>query len=123
MKNRVDQINRLIREEIGKIILREIETSKDAMITVTRVETSSDLRHSTIYISILYKEKEGQAFRDLNRSIYDIQYTLNRTLRMRSAPKIRFEIDKAHEVEQKMYEILANEKDKESDAPDIVKIK
>lgn len=121
MKNRIDQINQLIKEEIGKIILREIEISKDAIITVIRVETSSDLRHSVIYVSVLHKENEGQALGELNRAIYDIQHTLNRTLRMRPVPKIRFEIDKSYETEQKLYEILANEKSSDSDAQNIAK--
>ena len=108
-KKRIDQVNQLIKEEISKLILREVEISKDAMITVTRGETSSDLRHSAIYISILFKEKQEAALHELNRSIYDIQHLLNRTLRMRPVPKIRFEIDKAYEIEQKLYETLAEE--------------
>ena len=108
-KKRIDQVNQLVKEEVSKLILREIELSKDAMITVTRVETSSDLRHSTIYISTLFKDKQEAALHELNRSIYDIQHAFNRALRMRPVPKIRFEIDKAYEIEQKLYETLAEE--------------
>ena len=108
-KKRIDQVNQLIKEEVSKLILREVEISRDAMITVTRVETSSDLRHATIYISTLFKDKQETAIHDLNKSIYDIQHLLNRTLRMRPVPKIRFEIDKLYEIEQKLYETLAEE--------------
>ena len=108
-KKRIDQVNQLIKEEVSKLILREVEISRDAMITVTRVETSSDLRHSAVYISTLFKDKQEAALHELNKSIYDIQHLLNRTLRMRPVPKIRFEIDKAYEIEQKLYETLAEE--------------
>ena len=108
-KKRIDQVNQLIKEEVSKLILREVEISKDAIITVTRVETSSDLRHSAIYVSTLFKEKQAAAIHELNKSIYDIQHLLNRTLRMRPVPKIRFEIDKLYEIEQKLYETLAEE--------------
>ena len=108
-KKRIDQVNQLIKEEVSKLILREIELSKDAIITVTRVETSSDLRHTTVYISALFKDKQEAALHELNRSIYDIQHAFNRVLRMHPVPKIRFEIDKAYEIEQKLYETLAEE--------------
>lgn len=108
-KKRIDQINQLIKEEVSKLVLREIELSRDAMITVTRADTSSDLRHCAIYISVLAKDKEAQALAELNRAIYDIQHKLNRILRMHPVPKIRFEIDKIYEVEQKLYEMLTEE--------------
>jgi len=92
-KKRIDQVNQLVKEEVSKLILREIELSKDAIITVTRTETSSDLRHATVYISTLFKDKQEAALHELNRSIYDIQ------------------IDKAYEIEQKLYETLAEEED------------
>ena len=43
MSNRILRLNRLFEEELGKIILREIEFPFGAVVTITRIETSSDL--------------------------------------------------------------------------------
>jgi ribosome-binding factor A len=58
MTNRIPKVNELIKREISRMILREIEFPIGALVTVTRVETSSDLKESSIYISVLPDNKE-----------------------------------------------------------------
>ena len=53
MANRIPKVNELIKREISKMILKEIEFPKDVLVTVTRVQTSSNLSDSNIYISVL----------------------------------------------------------------------
>jgi len=105
--HRVEKINELIKEEIGKIILKELDIDKDLLLTVTHVKTSSDLAHATISISTIIKEREQETLDELQYNAGAIQYILNRKLRMKPVPRIRFVIDVAHEKEQRLYDILA----------------
>jgi len=106
--HRIEKVNQLVKEEVGKIILRDLDVSKNTLLTITSTKTSSDLKHATVFISTIDKEKAKSALFELEKNVYDIQHTLNRKLRMRPVPKIKFAIDKAFEKEQKLYEILSD---------------
>ncbi len=58
MSKRIPQVNQLIKKELSQIIQREIDFSPDVLVTLTRVDTSSDLMEAKIYISVLQEEKE-----------------------------------------------------------------
>ena len=90
--NRVEKLNMLLCETLGTVIDREVEFPPDFFVTITHVITSRDLRYSTVFISVL-NQHHGKALEILSKHIYDIQQQLNRMLRMRPVPKIRFAID------------------------------
>lgn len=113
--HRLEKISQLIKEEVGKIILKELDIDKDLLLTITHVKTSSDLAHATIYISTIIKTREEETLEALKHSAGDIQYILNRKLRMRPVPRIRFAIDTTYEKEQRLYDILAHAEKEEHD--------
>lgn len=113
-KHRAEKLNELIKEEVSKIILKELDIDKNLLLTVTNVKTSSDLAHATILVSAILKEKEQEILELLQYNAGTIQHLLNRKLRMRPVPRIRFEIDATYEKEQRLYDILA-QTEKEND--------
>jgi len=104
MSNRIEKVNSLLQHEIGKILLRDFAFSPEILVTLTRVDTSANLIETKVYISVFPEEKSEGIIRALNKSVYDIQYKINRTLKMRPIPKIRFvkeiEIAKAAKIEE-----------------------
>lgn len=90
-ERRVEQVNILLRDELANIVDREIDLPEKTFVTITRAITSRDLRYSGVLITVMGDEKE--ALDILEKNIYNIQQTLNRRLRMRPVPKIRFLID------------------------------
>ena len=90
---RGEKLNMLLRDELGKIIDREIEFPEHVLVTITHIHTSSDLRYATVFLSILSKDNDD-ILEILHKNIYTLQQAVNRQLRMRPVPKIRFEIDK-----------------------------
>jgi len=104
MSNRIEKVNSLLQHEIGKILLRDFAFSPEILVTLTRVDTSANLIETKAYISVFPEEKSEGIIRALNKSVYDIQYKINRTLKMRPIPKIRFvketEIAKAAKIEE-----------------------
>lgn len=103
---RIERLSELFREQIAGIIDREVEFAEGAFVTVTRVEISPDARHANVYITVLGGERRD-ALAILEQNVYYIQQIINRTMRMRPVPKIRFAIDEAEERREKVEESLA----------------
>ncbi len=100
---RVKKINELLKREIGKIISQELDFA-DVLVTVTKVDTSSNLIQVKTYVSVYPKKEEEKVFNFLNRSIYFLQQSLNKRMRIRPVPKIIFEketeVEKAAKIEE-----------------------
>lgn len=90
MSKRIQRINQLIKKELSQIILKEIEFPQGVLITVTRVETASDLKESNVWISAIPEEKLKRTLEILNKNIYFLQQKLNKRLKMRPLPRIKF---------------------------------
>ncbi len=94
MSNRIERVNSLLKREISKILLRDFTFSPEILVTLTRVDTSANLIEAKVYISVFPDEKADAIIHALQKSVYDVQYRINRILRMRPVPKIKFVKDK-----------------------------
>jgi len=106
MSKRIQRVNQLIKKEISQLLLREIEFPSGILVTVTRVETSPDLKDSHILVSAIPEEKQKRAFEILNKNIYILQQKLNKRLKMRPIPKIKFLEEKKTAEAGRVEEIL-----------------
>ena len=117
MVNRIDKVNSLLQNEVGKIILRDFAFSPEILVTLTRVETTANLIEAKAYISVFPEAKSDGIINALNKSVYDIQYKINRTLKMRPIPRIRFvketEISKAAKIEELLFKAKESEGNQE----------
>lgn len=103
---RIERINQLVRVEMTRIIDRELEMPDDAMITITRVAVSRDALHANVFFSVLgASPKDVLAL--LNKNVYHIQQRLNRRLKMRPVPKIRFAPDEEEKNRERVEQALA----------------
>ena len=68
------------------------------------MDTSSNLIEAKVYISVFPETKSEGILNALQKSVYDVQYKINRTLKMRPIPRIKFvketEISKAGRIEE-----------------------
>jgi len=94
MAKRLQRVNALLKKELAKIILREVEFPKDTLVTITRAETTPNLAESTVFISVMPEGKEEKVLEILKRNIYFLQQKINNRLRMRPIPKIKFLAEK-----------------------------
>ncbi|MFA6190409.1 MAG: 30S ribosome-binding factor RbfA [Candidatus Staskawiczbacteria bacterium] len=107
--NRVEKVNSLLEHEVGKIIRRDFTFAPDILVTLTRVETSSNMIDAKAYISVFPEEKLDGILNALQKSVYDIQYEINRILKMRPIPKIRFIKEKEIASAARIEELLAKD--------------
>ena len=102
--DRIKKVNSLLEHEISKIIYRDFAFSPEILVTLTRVETNGNLFEAKVYISVFPEGKADGILNALQKSTYDVQYQINRTLKMRPIPKIKFiketEISHAAKIEE-----------------------
>ena len=115
MVERAKKINSLIKKELGKIIFREVDFGNNVLITITRVDTSSNIIQSKIYISVIPENMEYSVMNELNKNIYQIQQKLNKILRVRPVLKIIFKKEKMT-IEVGRVEELLRDENKENTA-------
>ena len=93
--NRIGRIN----EEIQKELANQIRTLKDprvsgtGMVSITRVDTTGDLRYSRIYISVLNKDQEKDVMKGLKSASGFLRRELGAALRLRYTPELQFIAD------------------------------
>lgn len=108
---RLEKLNALLAEELSKIIDRELEFPDDFLVTVTRVIISNDARYASAHVSVFGGEPAA-ALEILSKNVYTIQQILNKRLRMRPVPKIRFMVDEQELLREKVEKSLAELKRK-----------
>ncbi|MFH1656792.1 MAG: 30S ribosome-binding factor RbfA [Candidatus Nealsonbacteria bacterium] len=105
MSDRIKRINELLKNEIGQILLREVDLS-DVLLTITRVDASPNLQEAKVYVSTIPDREIDRIFIDLNKQVYSIQQDLNKRLNMRPVPKIKFRKEEMTKQAGKVEEIL-----------------
>lgn len=105
MNHRPLRVANLIQEELGKLILREVNFG-NALVTITDVVIEHKLETATVKVSVIPEAKEGDALDLLNRSAGQLQYLLLRKINIYPMPRIHFEIDRGVENAAKVEKLL-----------------
>lgn len=95
--HRLQQINELIKQELGKLFLKEIDFPKGCLVTITKVITSADLSQTKIFISILPDDQQSKIIANLNKQAGSLKYLLGKILVLYKIPKLIFQPDLAQE--------------------------
>ena len=90
--NRIGRINEEIQRELADQLrhLKDPRISQVGMVSVTRVDTTGDLRYARVYISVLDKDKEKDALKGLRSAGGFLRRELGRTLQLRYTPELQF---------------------------------
>ena len=97
--NKLARTNDDIQIVLSKL-LREIKDPRvqQGMISVTRVETTGDLRYSKVWLSVLGMENEKEFKKGLRSASGWLRHELGTVLDLRYTPELVFEID--HSIEE-----------------------
>lgn len=112
MKHRRERLNSLIREELSKIILKELYF-EGALVTITEVETLEDLEYANINVSVLPTEKSEEVLKILNVKHNYLYHLLRKKIRINMLPEIRFRIDTGIAHAAKIEKILIDQENKD----------
>ena len=96
--NKLARTNDDIQFVISKL-LREVKDPRvqQGMISVTRVETTGDLRYSKIWVSVMGLKDEKELKRGLKSASSWLRRELGQSLKLRNTPELNFELD--HSIE------------------------
>ena len=87
--NRINRINEEIQKELSAL-LRTVKDPRvqDTMISITRVETTPDLRYTKVYVSFLQEERVKDAMAGLKSAAGYLRCQLGHNLQLRYSPEI-----------------------------------
>jgi ribosome-binding factor A len=93
MTDRMRRVNEALKEVLSEGI-GDLKDPRIGFVTVTGVEASRDLRHATVYVSVLGSEQKREASLAGLESAHGIlQGRVNRELRLKRTPQLVFEYD------------------------------
>ena len=91
---RPTRVGELLQAEIAQLLLRQLKDPRLSMVTISRVEVSSDLRHACIYISRIGSETEQRAaLQGFEHAAGFIRGQLGKHLKLRYTPELTFKLD------------------------------
>ena len=106
MSHRIDKINSLIKNQLSLILSRELNLKPGIFLTVSKVDTTKDLRYTRVFISVFPESETHYALKTLEKEIYFLQGELNKKLKIKILPHIEFKIDSTEAKADKIEKIL-----------------
>src|ERR1700693_2601334 len=93
MADRMRRVNEAIRAALAEGLL-ELKDPRIGFVTVTGVETSPDLRHARVWVSVLGSEKKRKSSLEGLTSAHGVlQARIAGELRLKRTPQLAFEYD------------------------------
>ncbi len=105
--NRIGRINEEIQKELADL-LRELKDPRvqATMISITRVETTPDLRWAKVYASFLDESKALDAMKGLRSASGYLRRELGRSLNLRYTPELQWALDDSITYGAKMLKLI-----------------
>jgi ribosome-binding factor A len=105
---RSERVSKLIREQLGEIIIREVDVPAGALATITEVEVDKKLEHAKVKLSVIPSERADAVMKELDKHAGYLQHLLFQKINIKPMPRIAFAIDHGYEnaakVEKKLLE-------------------
>jgi ribosome-binding factor A len=106
MSGRMRRVNEALREVLSEGV-GELKDPRIGFVTITGVETSPDLRHARVFVSVLGSErKREQSLAGLSAAHGVLQARVARELRMKRTPQLAFEYDPSVERGVRMTQLI-----------------
>jgi ribosome-binding factor A len=116
MSERMRRVNESVRQVLAEA-LPELKDPRIGLVTVTGVDTTPDLRHATVYVSVLGSErKQRSTLAGLAAAHGPLQARLARELRLKRTPQLTFEYDPSVERGVRMSRLIDELAPDEDDA-------
>jgi ribosome-binding factor A len=104
------RVNVALREVLSARLAEGMKDPRIGFVTVTAVETSSDLRHARVFVSVLGSDEERDATLAGLRSAHGpLQSAIAAELRMKRTPTLEFVYDISIDRGMRITELLEQE--------------
>ena len=105
--DRIRRVNEIVQRELGDQFEKMICPHVDGLVTITQVDTTSDLRHADVYVSVYGSDEQKRSAMSL---IYqqrkDMQMILSKHVVLKYTPILHFKLDEMPEKADNVMRIL-----------------
>ena len=112
--NRIGRINDEIQRELAAQLRNLKDPRVSGMVSITRVDTTNDLRYAKVYVSALNKDQEKDVLKGLKSAAGFLRRELGRALSLRCTPELQFIGDDSIQHGAHILELLRKEEEKDA---------
>ena len=106
MTDRMRRVNEAVREVLAEAV-GELKDPRIGFVTITGVQTSNDLRHATVFVSVLGSaRKREQSMVGLEAAHGVLQRRIAGQLRLKRTPQLTFQYDPSVEQGVRMSKLI-----------------
>jgi ribosome-binding factor A len=108
VSQRTERVDELLRQEIGAIVSRDVADPRVGFATITSVETTQDLRHAKVWVSVIGQPAERDAaVAALQHAMPFIRHELGKALRIKRIPDLHVHLDETADRGTRILRLLA----------------
>ena len=105
--SRSERVSQQVLKTINDILTREMDLRKYGFITFSSVKMTADLKHATLYYSVLNPTKKIEIINEeLNLLVPVLRKFLSASLNLRSTPTLKFFYDDSFEQFEKIDKLI-----------------
>ena len=110
---KIERLNHTIQQELSMILMTEVKDEHIKFVTITGVDTTSDLSYSKVYYTVLDQSKKESTQESLEKAQSFIRTKLAERIDIRHTPELKFIYDTSIAYGEHIEEIIEkiNEKD------------
>jgi len=110
MADRMRRVNEAVREVVSARLAEGVKDPRIGFVTVTSVDTSTDLRQARVYVSVLGSEEErAETLAGLQSAHGLFQQAVASELRMKRTPTLQFVFDESIDRGMRITELLGDD--------------
>lgn len=110
---KIERLNHAFQEEISIILMKEVKDESIKFVTITGVDTSSDLSYAKVYYTVLNEAKKEETQEALKRASSFIRTKLAERVDVRHTPELKFIYDTSIDYGNHIDKIIEEIKEKE----------
>ena len=103
---KIERLNHAFHEEISMILMTEIKDENIKFVTITGVDTTSDLSFAKVYFTVLDDTKKAITIEALNKAASFIRGELSKRVEIRHTPELKFVYDDSIEYGEHIEKII-----------------
>lgn len=104
--NRINRINEDIQRELASLFRTVKDPRVQGLISITRVDTTSDLRYCRVYVSVLDRSDVKEVVKGLKSAAGYLRRELGHALTLRYTPELQFVADDSIERGVRMVSMI-----------------
>lgn len=111
MSRRTERLAEEIREEVARIVGRELKDPRIGFVTITWVELTADLRTARVHVGVLGGAQDREkTLAGLQKAAGFVRREMGRRIRVRHTPELIFQYDEGLEATDRVARLLEETK-------------